>query len=424
MISAKKGTKKERTMCLNFNCNVKIVDMIMGAGKTTSAINYINKSDGDEKFLFITPYIKEIDRIKKECPYKNFKEPQEMGSKLNGIKWLLSKGENIISTHALFRRFDNEAIDLCRNQNYTLIMDEVTDVVEKYEISKEDFKLLRENFVDVDKDTGLIRWRDTNDDYYGKFSEEKRLCELNCLAYYSGSVMMWLFPIETFNAFKNIYILTYMFDVQIQRYYYDYYKLPYTYIYVTGDNKHNYRFTENEKEKQIVHYDFKNLIHILNNEKMNLIGDMEFDLSKNWYIRNQNNMVMHKLKNNLLNFFRNIRKTKTTENMWTTFSDFKSCLSSKGYGKGFVALNMRASNDYAKKTSVAYPVNRYMNTGVKNFFVKHNIQPDEDKYALSEMLQFIWRSAIRNGEEIWIYIPSVRMRNLLKIWIDENSPES
>ena len=27
---------------LKFNCNVKIVDMIMGSGKTTSAINYIN----------------------------------------------------------------------------------------------------------------------------------------------------------------------------------------------------------------------------------------------------------------------------------------------------------------------------------------------------------------------------------------------
>lgn len=407
-------------MCLNFNCNVKIVDMIMGAGKTTSAINYINQADEDEKFLFITPYIKEIDRIKKGCPYKNFREPKEMGSKLNGIKWLLSKGENIISTHALFRRFDNEAIDLCRNQNYTLIMDEVTDVIEKYEISKEDFKLLQENFVDVDKETGLLHWREPNDDYYGKFSEEKRLCELNCLAYYSGSVMMWLFPIETFNAFKNIYILTYMFNVQIQKYYYDYYKLPYTYIYVTGDNKNNFHFTANEEEKQVIHYDFKNLIHILDNDKMNLIGDMEFDLSKNWYVRNQNNIVMKKLRNNLLNFFRNIRKTKTTENMWTTFSDFKSCLSSKGYGKGFVALNMRASNEYAKKTSIAYPVNRYMNTGVKNFFVKHNIQPDEDKYALSEMLQFIWRSAIRNGEEIWIYIPSVRMRNLLKKWIDEN----
>ena len=37
------------------------------------------------------------------------------------------------------------------------------------------------------------------------------------------------------------------------------------------------------------------------------------------------------------------------------------------------------------------------------------------------MLQFIWRSAIRNGEEIWVYIPSIRMRSLLKKWIQENS---
>ena len=36
------------------------------------------------------------------------------------------------------------------------------------------------------------------------------------------------------------------------------------------------------------------------------------------------------------------------------------------------------------------------------------------------MLQFIWRSAIRDGKEIWIYIPSIRMRTLLKKWIKEN----
>ena len=39
---------------LKFNCNVKIVDMIMGAGKTISAINYINRANPSEKFLFIT----------------------------------------------------------------------------------------------------------------------------------------------------------------------------------------------------------------------------------------------------------------------------------------------------------------------------------------------------------------------------------
>ena len=51
----------------------------------------------------------------------------------------------------------------------------------------------------------------------------------------------------------------------------------------------------------------------------------------------------------------------------------------------------------------------------------NNISVDEDGFALSEMLQFIWRSAIREGKDIWVYIPSIRMRNLLKQWIRNNS---
>ena len=39
-------------------------------------------------------------------------------------------------------------------------------------------------------------------------------------------------------------------------------------------------------------------------------------------------------------------------------------------------------------------------------------------YALSTMLQWIWRSAIRRGEEIWLYVPSRRMRTLLKDWME------
>ena len=65
-------------------------------------------------------------------------------------------------------------------------------------------------------------------------------------------------------------------------------------------------------------------------------------------------------------------------------------------------------------------VNRYLNPFVKNFFTSNGIDVDEEGYALSEMLQFIWRSAIRDGKEIWIYIPSIRMRTLLKKWIKEN----
>jgi len=37
------------------------------------------------------------------------------------------------------------------------------------------------------------------------------------------------------------------------------------------------------------------------------------------------------------------------------------------------------------------------------------------------MIQWIWRSAIRDGKEIWVYIPSRRMRELLKKWLLELS---
>ena len=84
-------------------------------------------------------------------------------------------------------------------------------------------------------------------------------------------------------------------------------------------------------------------------------------------------------------------------------------------------MNSRATNKYKDRASVVYPVNRYLNPFVKNFFTTNGIEINEDGYALTEMLQFIWRSAIRDGEEIWIYIPSIRMRRLLYEWIEEQN---
>lgn len=409
---------------MEFNCNVKIVDEIMGKGKSFSAMNFINNSNDDEiKFLVITPYLDEIKRYKEYCNDKNFKEPMyNSGTKVDNLKELINKSNNIVATHALFQKFDNELIDMCRAKNYTLIMDEVANVVEEYPISKSDFEILQKDFVFID-DMNLIRWKDDKSDYKGEFSDIKRLCDLGSLSFYSGSVMMWLFPIEAFNAFRNIYILTYMFNAQMQRYYYDYYKLPYKYVFVAGGNVENYHFTEFKEETNEIKTSYRELIHIIENEKLNQIGDRETDLSKSWFERNKNNIAISQLKNNISNFFRNIRYDKAGDNIWTTFKDFKTSLQGKGYTRGFLSINTRATNEYRNRTSIAYIANKYMNPLVKNFFIQHDIKVNEDEYALSEMLQFIWRSAIRDDNEIWIYIPSVRMRNLLKIWINQNSVE-
>ena len=40
-----------------FYCKVKVVDEMMGMGKSSAAINYINSLDDDVKVMYVTPYL-------------------------------------------------------------------------------------------------------------------------------------------------------------------------------------------------------------------------------------------------------------------------------------------------------------------------------------------------------------------------------
>ena len=98
---------------------VNVVDSIMGSGKTSAAINYINNSPEDVKIIYITPYIKEIERIINKCQNKKFEQPRkytEHTPKIVHLKDLLNKGKNIATTHALFHHFDDEVIDFANKE--------------------------------------------------------------------------------------------------------------------------------------------------------------------------------------------------------------------------------------------------------------------------------------------------------------------
>lgn len=395
---------------------INIVDAICGSGKTSAAINFINKSDDDTKFLYITPYLTEVERIINSCPDKKFKQPKEYGTKLNGIKSLFNKGCNIVSTHALFTSFDEEVMDLIKAYGYTLIMDEVSEVVTVLNISQDDLNTILEKYTEIGEGN-LLKW--TAKDYKGEFEKYKRLCDLNAIGIYGNQALLWLLPIKTFTSFKEIYILTYLFDSQVQRSYYDYYGVEYNYIYVSGDSVDTYNFCEENIEYK--NKDYSKLINIVENEKLNQIGEANGSLSASWYRRNSENECMKQIKNNLYNFFHNITKTQVKYNLWTTFVDYKNKLKGKGYSKGFLSCNARAVNTYRECTSLAYTVNRYFDPRLKNFFLMNGIRVEEDQYALSELIQWIFRSALRDNKEITLYIPSKRMRKLLEDWINKVS---
>ena len=103
----------------------------MGSGKTSAMLKYA--LDNPEKhFLYVTPYLNEIQRVRTQSHYI-FKEPQNRGEgKLAALHALLSEGKNVATTHALFLLATCETIQLIREYEYTLILDETLDIFREY----------------------------------------------------------------------------------------------------------------------------------------------------------------------------------------------------------------------------------------------------------------------------------------------------
>lgn len=138
--------------------------------------------------------------------------------------------------------------------------------------------------------------------------------------------------------------------------------------------------------------------------------------------------IQKEVRNSLVTLFRNRRKTMVTpeEFMFTckkdsipAFQDSKNRLTKDFIGEEtFVPFNERATNSRGHKNYLAYLYNAFPFPSVVKAIEAHGIQYDQDRYSLYILIQWIWRSAIRHGERIQIYIPSVRMRNILEKWLN------
>lgn len=440
------------TNIFNESDYMNIVDSPMGSGKTTTikkALNYLYENGINEKFLFVTPYLDEIHGLEdnkgnllkngiiQDCPLLEFTEPYQMGKgKLHSLKELIGSGKNVATTHALLGLFDTQLINMIKLQGYHLILDEVADVVKEYkQLSYSDLAMLiSANIVTVDDSTGKVNWvyeldiddiaakaprldADKSIKYklkrYDKtrYEDIRLLCNSESLYVVNNKLVVWTMPASIFKAFKTVSVLTYMFDAQIQKYYYDIYGLNYKYFHIKNED-----FIETKDKDLDYNNAFKEairpLITIIEDDKLNSCGS----LTKTWYYSasSKSNEDILKLKKCTYNFFRNKVSGGSPKAMWTTFKTYKDALKGSGFSNGFVSCNARATNQYANCSNCAYLINKFVHPFVTKFFIDHNQEIDQSAYALSEMLQWIWRSQIRCGKPITVYIPSERMRTLLK----------
>ena len=416
---------------------VTVIDSIMGSGKTTSLINMMNENT-EEKFIYITPYRDEIDRVIDNCPNRYFETPKNFDkinlktcTKYEDLIKIIEQDINVVSTHALFQTFDENIIRVLKEHRYTLILDEVAQVVEEINISSDDIRMLINDGVITVNENKRIIW--LNDNYDGEFIKYKESFKNGEVYLYGDSVIIWCFPCEIFNCFDKVIISTYLFRGQLQCYYFQVNNIEFEYKSAVKsiNDKGEYEFNIVDYMEE---YDYKSLSKLINvyEGKLNAVGEdkdgRKKPLSSTWY-KEANSEKLKLVQNNTYNYFRHVCNKKSNEVLWTVFkfraetpetkNNRMTKIKPNGYNKSFESCNCRATNNYRDRDTVAYLINRYNSPVIINFFKDRGAEIDEDAFALSEMLQFIWRTAIRDGKPINVYIPSKRMRTLLKDWLKQ-----
>ena len=385
----------------------------MGSGKTSWAIQHINESP-DDNFLYITPFLTEVDRII-ENTSRPFRQPLNKGKgKLFAVNNLLGRQEDIAATHELFKWFDENSKEEIQNGNYTLILDEVLGVLDPLPYKQGDIKILLESdSIRIDEDK-YVHWNPNKHEYDTIFADLRRLAEKHMVVCVNETILLWKYPPEIFTLFSKVYVLTYLFDASILKYYFDLHNIEYEKRgLICSENK--YYITNYEKPDVSV---FKDKIHIYEGSLNSNFYHKNVSLSKSWFEYRESNEDIAVLRNNLYNYFRNVINAKSSEIIWTTFKDSVNKLKGKGYSSKFVPFNCRSTNEFKNAKALGYCLNVFLHPGITSYFSPVGVKVDQELYALSEMLQWIWRSNIRDGGEIYIYIPSKRMRKLLTDWLN------
>lgn len=469
---------------------VNVVDSMMGTGKTTAMINKMIK-DETQNYIFVTIYKTEIQRVIRDTNGR-FCEPENKGSgKLDDLHKKLQLSKDIAMTHALLLRATEETIQLIRDGNYILVLDEVLNVFQEYnEVAVNNYfemstaqqtlnkpsvsSAILNGQMQVDMDSRVVTYtwdeaKDTNGELLDVLSKQGSLR-------WSDDLLFVEYPISVFDAFSEIYVLTYMYEHSILAAYF--YKHQYKAQYWSAKDCQLVEWYDDLEGRRAM----LKLINVYVGVA-NKIGSQRNAFSVTW-LRNlvKSDAEFQRLLNSITTFNKNVKAVKeymmiTTSKDENVYRKFQSAglagytlpsserekriadsqkASDKWYESVkyyedkiaagdvldsveiqeyktlldfgephireekefelFVSCTMRATNMYRQRKYLIYLINRYMKPEILTYFKHFGYEIDEDKWAVSEMLQWIFRGQIRDGKPVDIYIPSSRMRRCLFEW--------
>lgn len=393
------------------NNTIEVLSALMGTGKTTGTIQWMN-SNPQNKYLVVSPMLSEVEeRIPNGCSSLDMTYPvNTSGTKSTNLLELLKEGRNICITHKLFTELRKEHLKEIKDKGYILVVDEEINFISPFtEYSRSDLKsLVEHNHMRVDfDDLGRVHWLWEFEEGH-KYSKLKHLCDIGAVYVTKSDLCAFLLhlPIDLITSSKRVILLTYGYEGSIMQ----------KFMQLKGIQSIPFTECKLMKDELEVKRNIKNLLKIVSIPSVDSIR--KWNLSSTWYDTCSLDRKK-KLQNVLINF-KAFTKVSSEEFMFCTKKSFTDKMKTKKFSvqTSFVPANAKGTNDYKHKKVLIHAYNRYPNVAIKTYLYDYGYCCDDDNYALHELLQWIWRSAIRDDKEITLCICSDRMKNLLENWLE------
>lgn len=406
---------------------IEVLDALMGAGKTTAIIKWMSNQPL-ERFIYVSPLLSEVEeggRLDREIEHLHFHSPSTVDddTKSEHLFYLLQHGANVSCTHALFSKMDEKHFQLIEDYGYTIVIDEELQMIEKFDLySKSDLEWLAvKNIISISEQDGGVTWIDDEavqtDDVTHKYNKLKQLCDNGALycAKRCSTMLNVQLPTRLLDCAKRVVVLTYMFDGNILS----------AFLKMKGFDI--VPFTEASVLQTVSGSTIRELLVITPPPKG--VEHIRGKLAYSWYSnppKGDLDKIANAIKATALKWGVN------RDNLLYTFPKSRSVTSDSRCAKikprGFImqsngspcwlAAQTKATNEYAHVTHIIHSYNRHPNVSVVAYLQDFGSNVDVDTFALSEIIQFLWRGCIRNGQPMYVCIFSARMEKLLRNWLD------
>ena len=404
---------------------IKIIDKPCGSGKTTAMLNGFNNND---KYLVIVPLLSEVERVIKQSEEVPFVQPHandnEAGTKFASLEEQLLQGCNIVSTHKMYENLVPVA-KAGLLDDYDIIIDEVPDIVHpiasKSSTSIQEF-YVASGYMKVDKDSGLIKptqkWIDQQEQVSDTLSSKILSAAMSgCLYMQDNKMFIWALPSIILQAGRSLTVLTYKSKGSMFLSYLRKLQLPYE---VEEDEDLEAMFLQKAASLITV-----TDIPALSGRQLSYTGQQKGQKSSTYVTKINSalkNLRERKLKDvDIKDILITCKKDAWVEE--NKNKDAKPGVFAKNSRLSkalWIANTTRGTNDYAHCSHLIYLYDQHPNQYLTRW-LGDSSREFADQYALTELVQWVWRSRIRKGEPITLYLPCPRMKKLFEEWLNKNN---